>query len=220
MVTIGVDRARGRMARAAGEAAARGFDALIVAPSPDLVYLTGYAPMPLERPTLLVLVQDHAPVLVVPELERLLASEAPGAPAVDLVGWPDGMDPYATTAGLLPDRGRVAVGDRLWASHLLALQAAAPGVEFRSGAEVLGRVRSVKDPDEIDALRRAGAAADRTFEDVCALPFAGRREREVADDLARLLVEHGHERADFTIVASGPNAASPHHEPGDRVIDA
>ena len=40
----------------------------------------------------------------------------------------------------------------------------------------------------------------------------------MAADLARLLVEHGHRRADFTIVASGPNGASPHHEPGGRTI--
>ena len=50
------------------------------------------------------------------------------------------------------------------------------------------------------------------------MSFLGRREEEVAADLARLLVENGHTRADFTIVASGPHAASPHHEPGGRTI--
>jgi D-alanyl-D-alanine dipeptidase len=84
---------------------------------------------------------------------------------------------------------------------------------------VVGRLRAVRDDDERDALRRAGAAADATFTDFLTMPFAGRREEEVAADLARLLVEHGHERADFTIVASGPNAASPHHEPGTRTIE-
>src|SRR5206468_8619863 len=41
---------------------------------------------------------------------------------------------------------------------------------------------------------------------------------QVASDLERLLVEHGHDTADFAIVASGPNGASPHHEPGPRTI--
>jgi len=41
----------------------------------------------------------------------------------------------------------------------------------------------------------------------------------VAADLARLLREHDHERVDFTIVGSGPNAASPHHGAADRVIE-
>src|SRR5207248_2831764 len=41
---------------------------------------------------------------------------------------------------------------------------------------------------------------------------------EVADALADLLREAGHEQVTFTIVASGPNGASPHHEPGPRTI--
>src|SRR5437899_212510 len=48
--------------------------------------------------------------------------------------------------------------------------------------------------------------------------LAGRPEREVAADLARLLTEHGHSQVDFTVVGSGPNGANPHHEAGDRVI--
>jgi Xaa-Pro aminopeptidase len=73
-------------------------------------------------------------------------------------------------------------------------------------------------PDVVVGWRRPAAAADRTFTDVLASRFAGRTELDVAADLARLLVEHGHASADFTIVASGPNGASPHHEPSDRVI--
>jgi D-alanyl-D-alanine dipeptidase len=50
--------------------------------------------------------------------------------------------------------------------------------------------------------------------------LGGRTEREVARDLAALTLEEGHDAAEFTIVASGPNGASPHHHPGDRVIEA
>jgi D-alanyl-D-alanine dipeptidase len=208
-----------RMDRAAAEGAAQGFDAVVVAPSPDLAYLAGYDPMPLERPTLLILRPDRHPVVLVPELERPLAAASPGGAHAELVGWVDGVDPYVAAAQLLPSSGRVVVGDRIWGSHLLALQAVLPGVTFAAASPVLGRLRAIKDADELDALRRAAAAADATFDDVCELPFAGRREEEVAADLARLLVEHGHDRADFTIVASGPNAASPHHEPGARTIE-
>jgi D-alanyl-D-alanine dipeptidase len=49
--------------------------------------------------------------------------------------------------------------------------------------------------------------------------FAGRTESDVARYLAALTVEEGHDQAEFTIVASGPNGASPHHHPGDRVIE-
>jgi D-alanyl-D-alanine dipeptidase len=134
------------------------------------------------------------------------------------MAWRDGEDPYAIAAGALPADGLVALGDRIWGVHLLGLQAAAPALTWASAAPVVGALRARKDPAELEALRRAGAAADATFAAIATLPFAGRREREIAADLARLLVEHGHERAEFTIVGSGPNAASPHHEPGERTI--
>jgi Xaa-Pro aminopeptidase len=211
-------RAKDRMARATAEAGAQGFDALVVPPSPDLAYLTGYDPMPLERPTLLVLRADRAPVMLVPELERPLAAASPGGSAIDLIGWIDGVDPYAEASRLLPRSGRAAVGDRLWASHVLGVQRAAPGLSLAPASAVLGQLRAVKDEDELAALRRAARAADDAFREICTRTFLGRREEEIAADLAGLLVRNGHARADFTIVASGPNAASPHHEPGGRTI--
>ncbi len=206
------------MQAASEEAGRQGFAAVVVAPSPDLVYLTGYDPMPLERATLLVLQPGRDSFLVVPELERPLAALAPAGGEVDLRGWIDGADPYRMVVDPLPQEGRVAVSDRTWAAHVLALQGTAPGFTWSSASPVLGKLRAIKDADELDALRRAGAAADRAFVDVVRLPFAGRREDEVAADLARLLREHGHSSVDFTIVAGGPNGASPHHEPGARVV--
>ena len=206
-----------RIARARAEAAAQGFAALVVPPSPDLAYLAGYEPMPLERPTLLVLRSDGDPVLLVPALEEPLARGSIDAD-VGFVSWSDGEDPYDAAARLLPRAGRVAVGDRLWGVHLLGLQRAIPSVAFASASAVLGRLRAVKDESELAALQRAARGADETFRRICEMPFVGRREEEVAADLAALLVEHGHARADFTIVASGPNGASPHHEPGGRTI--
>jgi len=207
-----------RMQRASEEASAQGFDALVLAPSPDMAYLTGYAPMLLERPTLLVLRADREPVMLVPELERALAAEAPGASTIEVVGWIDGDDPYAEAARILPGSGRIAVGDRLWAGHLLGLQRTVPDLSFEPAAPVIGHLRAVKDDDELAALRRAARGADESFRQICTMSFLGRREEEIAADLAELLVRNGHARADFTIVASGPNAASPHHEPGGRTI--
>jgi D-alanyl-D-alanine dipeptidase len=210
--------ASGYLVRMATAAATDGMAAVVVAPSADLRYLTGYDPMPFERPTLLVLRPDRDPILFVPQLERALADASPIGGAIAIVGWADGSDPYADAARLLPDHGRVAISDRTWASHVLGLQRAAPGLAFGSATPAIGALRAIKDAEELDALRRAGAAADATFDDVISLSFAGRPETAIAADLAGLLVEHGHATAEFTIVASGPNGASPHHEPGPRTL--
>ncbi|WP_112467061.1 aminopeptidase P family protein [Streptomyces triticisoli] len=208
---------RERAARAAGDA---GLAGLLVAPGPDLVWLTGYAPTAVtERLTLLVLAPGRDPVLVVPTLEAPDAAKAVGASTLALRDWTDGTDPYAVTAGMLDGDGRFGISDNTWAMHLLGLQKALPGTSYASLTEALPMLRAVKDAAEVELLAAAGAAADATFEEIRKVPFAGRREFEVGADLADLLRRFGHSQVDFTIVGSGPNGANPHHEVGDRVIE-
>ncbi len=75
-----------------------------------------------------------------------------------------------------------------------------------------------KGPEELARLRAAGTAADRVAAAIRTMQFSGRAERDLGRDIAELTVQHGHDMATFTIVASGPNSASPHHHTGDRVI--
>jgi Xaa-Pro aminopeptidase len=206
-----------RIERAAAAAADAGFAGLLAAPGPDLLYLTGYTPTAVtERLTLLVVAAGRDPVLVLPGFERADAEVAD----VEFLEWSDGEDPYAAAASLLKPGGRYAISDACWALHVLALQNAAPNAAFASITAALPLLRAVKDADELARMAAAGAAADATFADILRVPFAGRREVDVAADLARLLVEHGHASADFTIVGSGPNGANPHHGAGERVIAA
>ena len=208
----------GRLRDAAERLADAGGGALLVAPSPDLRYLVGYEPMPLERPTVLVITADAPPVLLVPTLERPLAAAAPAADGLELLDWRDDDDPYAIVASRIAGAGTVFLGDRIWGSHVLALQRAVPGVAWTSAAPIVGAMRARKDDVELAALRRAAAAADAALADLLSGPLAGRSERAIAQELGQLLVAHGHDEAAFTIVASGPNSASPHHEAGERTI--
>jgi Xaa-Pro aminopeptidase len=113
------------------------------------------------------------------------------------------------------------VGDHTWSRFVLGLQRRMPATAFVDASTVTGPLRAVKTPDEIEALRRAGAAADRvaTQLQAGAIPLVGRTEAEVSADIGRRLVAEGHQRVNFAIVAAGANAASPHHEAGSRVID-
>ena len=227
------DDYRARMARAARSAADAGLAGVLVAPGPDLVYLTGYRPTAdTERLTMLVVPASRAPeedeaqiqalglgpVLVVPTLEAPDAARAAGAAALTLRDWTDGKDPYAVTAPLLDPAGRFGVSDNAWAMHLLALQQALPGTSYVALTEALPMLRAVKDARELARVEAAGAAADATYEEILKVRFAGRRETDVAADLAALLLQHGHSQVDFTVVGSGPNGADPHHEAGERVI--
>jgi Xaa-Pro aminopeptidase len=209
-----------RMERVTVDAEAAGLDGVLVSPGPDLVWLTGYRPTAVtERLTLLLLTPDREPTLVVPVLERHDAEGAVGTAAATLVDWADGADPYAAVGGLLRPGGRYGVSDNAWAMHLLGLQQTLPGSSYSALTRALPMLRAVKDPAELARLEAAGAAADATYEQIVGVRFAGRRESEVAADLAELLHGFGHEQVDFTVVGSGPNGADPHHEAGERVIE-
>ncbi|MET9273130.1 Xaa-Pro peptidase family protein [Kribbella sp. NPDC003557] len=207
---------RARLDRARDTAAGTG---LVIAPGSDLRYLIGQPGGSFERLTALVIPADGVPALVVPKLE------APGFEGiaqlgVDIVTWVDGVDPYNLAAERLGGADRVAVSDFTPALHVLGIRDALPKAEQVLAGPIVRELRMRKDTAEIDALRKAGAAIDRVHARVGEWLRPGRTEAEVGADIAAAIVVEGHTEADFVIVGSGPNGASPHHALSDRVIEA
>lgn len=225
MTAAAGDALRSRLDRARAGLRRVGADALLVGVGADLRYLTGYTAHALERLTLLVLPVDGPPALVVPRLESMAAAGSPQVEAglVEVVAWEETDDPYRLVATRLAHAGqaqRLLVDTALPARHLLALQAAVRGASFGLATEVMRDLRIVKGADEIELLRRAAHAADRVVAQIAARRLIGRTEANVSREVRERLVAEGHEAASFAIVGSGPNGASPHHEAGDRVIQA
>jgi len=80
-------------------------------------------------------------------------------------------------------------------------------------------LRAVKEPEEIGLITRAVEIADKAFEDVEGNIKAGMTEKEIAWELEKAVREQGSQAVPFDIiVASGPNAALPHHKPSERKI--
>ena len=142
-----------------------------------------------------------------------------GVEAVALLDWADGTNP-SPEGRPAPEYGwdvrhlsRFRTGP-----HLLGLQG-----KLRTWNTVPDRVPShdagSQGQQQVARLEAAGEAADAACEEIVRMPFAGRRETEVAADLAGLLRRFEHEQVDFTVVGSGPNGANPHHEAGERVIE-
>jgi Xaa-Pro aminopeptidase len=210
-----------RLRRAAAEAAARGIGALLVTPSADYEYLLGYRAPTLERLTCLILPADGTPTLVVPRLELPLARSSIGdlADGLELVAWGETEDPFRVVSGRLVGALRIGLQDQMWSRFVLRLRALLDPAELVDASPAIGAVRRVKGPEEVERLRGAAAAADEAMRRITAERLAGRIEAEVSRRISGLLVEAGHEQADFAIVASGPNSASPHHEAGERTIE-
>lgn len=208
-----------RLTAAAAATAKAGLDALLLTPGPDLRYVIGYDAHQLERLTCLTIPASGDPFLVVPRLE-LPAAQASPAGRLDLEMIPTGEteDPYALVAARLGKPVAVGLADRMWALMTLRFRAALPGARQELASRALSPLRSRKSPAEVAALREAGQAIDRVHVRVPGWLRPGRTEQQVAADICEAILAQGHVRADFAIVASGPNGASPHHTAGERVL--
>jgi Xaa-Pro aminopeptidase len=208
---------RARLDRAREAAAGTG---LVITPGSDLRYLIGQPGGSLERLTTLVIPADGAPALVVPKLEAPGYEDLPLAElGVDVITWVDGVDPYNLVAERLSGAERVAVSDFTPALHVFGFRDALPKAEQVLAGPIVRELRMRKDAAEIEALRKAGAAIDRVHARVGEWLRPGRTEAEVGADIEAAIVEEGHTGADFVIVGSGPNGASPHHALSGRVIE-
>ncbi|UXA11294.1 Xaa-Pro peptidase family protein [Mycobacterium sp. SMC-8] len=209
-----------RLRAAVAAAADAGLAGLVITPGYDLRYLVGSRAQTFERLTALVLPANGEPTIVVPRLElAALKDSAVPELGVAVRDWVDGDDPYRLVADALPGQvpHHVAVTDSMPALHLLPLADVLAAVPVLA-TDVLRRLRMVKDPAEIDALRKAGAAIDRVHARVPEFLVPGRTEADVAADIAEAIVAEGHSEVAFIIVGSGPHGADPHHECSDREL--
>jgi Xaa-Pro aminopeptidase len=192
-----------------------GADALWVHPSVGLTYLTGLRPLALERPTALVVLAGGglralAPLMLAPELE-----EIDGA---DVCAWTDDQGPAAAIARVLDGVHRCLVDPALPSGTAFAMRAARPGLDIALDPGIVAGLRRRKQPDEVELMRAAAREADAAIDWIGGLELAGRSERALALALQARFLERGVDPYGGYVIATGANAALPHHVTGDTPI--
>lgn len=177
----------------------------------NVLYLTGF-----ESSNAAVLVRPDAVVLITDGRYVEAARRVDGVEALqaerDLLGW------VSERLGDLARGGVAFEADHVTVSQHEPLEAS--GVELVPTKGVIKRVRAVKAPDELDAIRAAAEVGDAVFRRLAEERIVGRTERELVWWIVRTLGEEGADTVGFDpIVASGPNGAVPHHHPGDRAVE-
>mgnify|MGYP000704602287 CR=1 FL=1 len=154
----------------------RGLDALFVAPSADLEYLTG-----IERdlPTFgnisyahgwttgALLAPGREPVYVLPRMFvafHLDGSPPPGTIVVAEDG--DGRAAFAEALGRAGSPARIALGQRAWAETVVELLALVPGARLAEGSALVNELRRVKSPAELELMAEACRIARETMDAV------------------------------------------------------
>lgn len=197
-------------------------DGLILFPSPNMTYLSGFAEEPMERHLLLFVTATDTSFLA-PELyESQLRDETPIRP---ITTWADGQDPKDAIANIVDDLDlcgeHILVDDRMWAMFTQDLREVSPQSSFGLASEIMSELRIQKDPYELDQLREAASLSDEASRKIRNLgaDVVGMTEMEVVNELQTVLDEIDSDGFSFDpIVAAGPNGAKPHYRHGEREI--
>jgi Xaa-Pro aminopeptidase len=199
----------------------QGIDLVAIAPTANMRYLTGFAPLMDERFCAL-LVGVSSTRFLVPEVN---AEQVEAHTGMSVIRWSDADGPQRALAKALDGLGikagiMLAADDCMRADSLLLLQDVVMPEQSVVAGKLMTPLRIQKSEEEIEIMGRSAALADEALmagADACR---PGVTERQVGDTIARYFREHGAEAVDFVIVASGPNSAFPHHETGDRLLES
>ena len=205
-----------RVTRAMNEA---NIDLLLLTPGASMFYLSGFEHgHAAERLLALVVRRDGSSSWIVPTMNvPQVAAHAQANQPVR--AWTDAETFLPALKGAVKDAASIVFDDEARAAFLMDLTDIAPNARLQKASTILRAIRARKDADELARLRMAGKVVDDTIPLAVSLCRAGRRESDVEADLRRaLLAKAPGCTVAFTIVASGPNAALPHHETSRRLL--
>ncbi len=192
-------------------------DCAVIGPTTNMRYLLGGAPHADERLCLLLITPDTAQVIV-PQLNADVISALSD---VEMLTWGDSQGPKAALASSLLGKGNVrvlAADGSMRADFLLPVIEQCRPVRTIQVDPLISHLRIKKSPQEISALFAAAAQADRAMQAAIDACRPGVTEKEIAWAAEKAFRNDGAERVEFTIVAAGQNAAFPHHQSGEKVV--
>ncbi|MEM8664374.1 MAG: Xaa-Pro peptidase family protein [Pseudomonadota bacterium] len=151
------------------------------------------------------------PILTLPRMTVEFGAHD-GLEGADVRVLGDWDDPVEMVRGIiadvaLPSSPRIATSDDASAESLIAIQGLVPDARFVSGTGLLRQLRVIKDADEIEKLRAAGAITEKAFGATVAQMKVGMTELDVVSEIDHQMKKHGSLGPSFTtsLYNTGPN---------------
>ena len=191
-------------------------DGLAVVPGPNMTHLTGSKFHLSERPVVFIILQNEA-TFILPELEspKILDLGVNYITYDDEEGPRPAFEKFAKTNNTL----RLGVESRA-IRHLELDLMSSTGITSNvvDSIDMFAKLRMSKSRNEIERMIKAVKIAETSLESVLGNIRPGLTEKQFAADLVIELLRNGSDsELPFSpIVASGINAANPHHFPSDK----
>ena len=191
-------------------------DGLAVVPGPNMAHLTGSKFHLSERPVVFIILQNEA-TFILPELEspKILDLGVNYITYDDEEGPRPAFEKFAKTNNTL----RLGVESRA-IRHLELDLMSSTGITSNvvDSIDMFAKLRMSKSRNEIERMIKAVKIAETSLESVLGNIRPGLTEKQFAADLVIELLRNGSDsELPFSpIVASGINAANPHHFPSDK----
>lgn len=199
-----------------------GVTTVAVVPGANLRYLAGLDLHMNERLTVAFFPAEGQPAMVLPALEAPRAKAQAHFP-IQFYTWDDAAGPDAALRRCAADLG--LDGQRLGVEYttmrvleLRGIEQAAPEAVAGDATPVLAALRMTKDAAEVAAMRAAVRIIEESLRAAIGQIRPGMTERELATIWDAEMAAAGGAPSFNTIIASGPNAANPHHSNGDRAF--
>lgn len=190
----------------------RGLDAVLIAPSLDMEFLTGFAPFLCERFQGLFVKQDGSCFYIANLLSR---DEIRGklGPDARVYSWWDGEDYTEAAAAILRDEGlegkRIGVSENVRAFHVLNISEKL-SAQFVNARDLMDETRIHKTKEELDCLRRAARIADEAFLRSLKKFRPGQTEQQIGEILFAEMESLGGKRCGG-LICTGENTGYPHY---------
>ncbi len=194
--------------------ASQGISVLLLAPGPHMNWLFGFCPLPDERPCFACLTVNRISFLV-PSLNLEQFRSELDYP---FFVWRDEEGPLEAFGKLilelsLPEDPRIAVDETMRADFLFLIQQVIPKADILFSKSSIGYLRMLKTEFEFEKLKKSALLADNCMLYAFEKISSNSSEKEISELIDQAFQKQG-AKPGFSLVASGRNAAFPHHHSG------
>ncbi|MBD5428955.1 Xaa-Pro peptidase family protein [Lactobacillus sp.] len=192
-----------------------GADGLLIFSQPNYRFLTNFTG---EEAELIVTAKGDRVLLSDSRFKDQIKHQAPGEMKV-VMQTMDVIQEVAKQLKLLDLKNVLVEGEFITATQFEALKLACPDIKFTLSAELVEKVRTVKDELELSALQQAINISMESFKQILPLIKPGVSEREIGAKLDYFFKVNGGDGPSFdTIVASGYRSSWAHGVASDKKI--